>query len=168
LQEKEVELEEKKIKEPSAEDFARLTLQDGEMLIKQDLRFAEQVLELPILELEFEGQEILSDELKKLVSETAKERRLMKELYPEVVKSALRRRRQKVGSRLMIKRALANFSSEMQEGLQLDLKTQTPAEIMRKLRLVGADSKNSKRSKNNCKQKLKDKKFVEVDGMRLR
>jgi hypothetical protein len=116
--------EEKKKQESSADDFARLsyTLRDGEMLIKQEFKFAGQVLEMPILELEFEGQEILSDELKKLVSETPKERRLMKELNPEVVESALRSRRKKVSSRLMIKRALANFSSEMQEGLQLDLK----------------------------------------------
>ena len=138
------------------------------MLIKQEFKFAGQVLELPILELEFKGQEILSDEFKKLVSETPKERRLMKEFNPEVVKSALRSRRKKLSSRLMIKSALANFSSEMQEGLQLDLKTMTRAEIVRKLRLVGADSKNAKRSKNNSKQKLKDKKFVEVVGMRLR
>ena len=88
------------------------------MLIKQKLKFAGQVLGLPILELEFEGQDILSDELKKLVSETPKERRLMKELTPEVVKSISRSRRKKVSRRLMIKRALANFSPELQEGLQ--------------------------------------------------
>ena len=138
------------------------------MLIKQEFKFEGKVLELPILALEFEGQEILSDELKKLVAETPKERRLMKELNPEVVRSALKSRRKKVSSRSMIKRALANFSSEMQEGLQIDLKTQTRAEIMRKLRLVGADSENSRRSTNNGKQKLKYKKFVEVPGMRLR
>ena len=65
------------------------------MLIKQKFHFAGQQLEIPVIELDFEGQEIISEELSKLVQETPKERRLKKELNPEIVKTALKSRKKK-------------------------------------------------------------------------
>ena len=162
------EVEADKPKEPSADDFAKLssTLREGEMLIKQEFKFAGQVLEIPVLDIDFEGQEIISDELAKLVQETPKERRLKKELNPEIVKTALKNRRQKQSSRLMIRRALASFSPELQAGLELDLQTQTRAEVMRKLRPTGASKKKPR--KDAKKSAKKEKNLTQVVGDRFR
>ena len=149
------EVPDEKVKQPSADDFARLqyTLKDGEMRIKQEFKFAGQVLDMPVLELDFEGgQEICSEEIRKLIQETPKERRLKKELNPEMVKSALKTRGKAVGNRFMIKRALAHFSPELYEGLQLDLKKMSRQEVMRRLRPIGADGK-----KNKDRRKLDNK-----------
>jgi len=151
-----------KIKQPSADDFARLTysLKYGEMLIKQEFKFAGEVLEMAVMELEFEdGQEICSEELKKLVMETPKERRLQKELDPEVVKSALKIRQRNLANRFMIRRAMASFSPELAAGLEMDLKKSTRAELMQRLRPCGA-SKDQKRSRDNAK---KEKSLKQVD-----
>ena len=149
------EVPDEKIKQPSADDFARLqySWKDGEMMIKQEFKFAGQVLEMPVLELDFEGgQEICSEEIRKLIRETPKERRLKKELNPEMVKHALKRRGGRIGNRFMIKRALAHFSPELYAGLQLDLKKMTRQEVMRRLRPVGVDAKKNKERRKADKQ----------------
>ena len=55
----------------------------------------------------------------------------------------------------MIRRALASFSPEMHEGLQMDLKKYSRAEVMRKLQPVG-NSKFKKKSvvKKEVKKKV--------------
>ena len=150
---------------PSADDYAELTTTVNEDLLRisQKMKFQGEDLEIPVLELEFTGQEICSDELKALVQETPKERRLKRELDPEFLKRSIKMRRKTVSSRLMIKRALAAFSPEIHQGLQLDLQKFTRQEVMSKLKASGAGGHKRKKvqqvKKLTAKNKIKHKVF---------
>ena len=124
----------------SADDFAELeySMQDEQLRVTHKLKFAGQDLEIPVLEIDFDGQDILPAEIHKLMKETPKERRLKRELDPDLLRSAIAKKKNKLASRLMIRKALASFSPEMHEGLKMDLKKYSRAEVMRKLQPVGA------------------------------
>ena len=124
----------------SADDFAELdyAMKDDQFTVTHKLKFAGQDLEIPVLELDFDGQEILPAEIAMLMKETPKERRLKRELDPDLLRNAIAKKKGKLASRLMIRRALASFSPEMHEGLQMDLKKYSRAEVMRKLQPVGS------------------------------
>jgi hypothetical protein len=123
----------------SADDFAELdySMKDDQVIVKHKLKFAGQDLEIPVLELDFDSQEILPAEIENLMKETPKERRLKRQLDPDLLRNAIAKKRNKLASRLMIRRALASFSQEMHEGLQMDLKKYSRVEVMRKLQPVG-------------------------------
>ena len=113
-----------------------------------------------MIELDFDGQEIVSEEIAKLIQDTPKERRLQRKIDPEIVKNAVKRRKREVSNRLMIRRALSNFSPEMQAGLELDLKKKTREEVMRKLVPVGASKEMKKKQQD--KQNKKNQTFKQV------
>jgi hypothetical protein len=124
----------------SADDFAELdySVKDDMVTVTHKLKFAGQDLEIPVLELDFDGQDILPAEIQNLMKETPKERRLKRQLDPDLLRNAIAKKKNKLASRLMIRKALASFSTEMHEGLQMDLNKYTRAEVIRKLQPVGA------------------------------
>jgi len=141
----------------SADDFAELdyAMKDDQFAVTHKLKFAGQDLEIPVLELDFDGQEILPAEIAMLMKETPKERRLKRELDPDLLQNAIAKKRGKLASRFMIRRALASFSPEMHEGLQMDLKKYSRAEVMRKLQPVGSGKvKKTSEVKRAMKKKL--------------
>ena len=141
----------------SADDFAELdySMKDDQIIVKHKLQFAGQDLEIPVLELNFDDQEILPAEIAQLIKETPKERRFKRQLDPDLLRNAIAKKKTKLASRLMIRRALASFSSEMHDGLEMDLKKLTRAEVMRKLQPMGTGKfKKSSVVKKEVKKKV--------------
>ena len=108
------------------------------------------------------GVHACSEELKTLIAETPKERRLQKKLNPQMVKSALKGRGRAIGNRFMIKHALADFSPELYEGLQTDLKKKSRLEVMQRLRPTGASKTKQQKidKKKNAKNRIAFKKVA--------
>ncbi|MCP4243060.1 MAG: hypothetical protein GY772_21105, partial [bacterium] len=90
------------------------------------------------MKLDFDEEDIVPEELKALLQKPPKQRRLERELHPDLLQHAVCKRQSKVSARLLIRRALCIISPELQEGLQLDLHKSSRAEVMRKLVPVGA------------------------------
>ena len=91
----------------SADDFAELeyTMKDDQLTVKHRLKFAGQDLEVPVLEFDFDGQEILPAEIAQLIKETPKERSFKRQLDPDLLRNAIAKKKTKLASRLMIRRA---------------------------------------------------------------
>ena len=108
-----------------------------------------------MIELEVDGQELCPDVLKDLVLSNPKMERLSRAQDPKLASQKVDKSRYKQLSRMMIRRALADFSEELHEGLQADLKKHTRAELMRKLKPMGAISNSKKTRKMVKSSKLK-------------
>jgi len=80
------------------------------------------------------------------------------QLDPDLLRNAIAKKKNKLASRLMIRKALASFSTEMHEGLQMDLNKYTRAEVIRKLQPVGA----GKHKKPSLVKKEKTTKLVKA------
>ncbi len=132
--------------EVSADDFVALdySLKSDEFTVTHTMQFQGKPLEIPVLSVEFDEQHIVSDELKELLLNPPKQRRLQQKLHQEIVDRAVHKRQSKVTGRMLIRRALSSFAPELHTGLQLDLKKKTRAEIMRQLAPVGASQHKRK------------------------
>ena len=148
---------------PETFQFEQSFFEDDQFTVTHKLQTAHLEVEIPVVELEFEDQTLVTDALKELLAADPKAARLQKVTNPHLAVKKSAKRRDKMTTRSKIKIALASFCEELHQGLEQDLKKNTRSELMRKLQPAGCHGTKKKAAKAKKKLKLKTFKKATAD-----